>query len=234
MEIKYTGIVVSVKPYGADFMITLITAEEGLVNVLVENKPNNFKFAKELLTFGYFLVKVKGSFFCVLQKCEVIDTFLKIKNSSSKFLEAKNLCGVVKEVAQLNDKDTPLFMEFCESLKALNYKDLPNNLVLTKFLSSIFVGFSKSIDFATCDVCGQSLKNFYFLNFQNCTFVCQNCQEKASRPVSKQTISALIKFLETPYNTIETLSDLELKKALVLLTEVFKFKVGERFKFYSE
>ena len=91
--------------------------------------------------------------------------FLKIKNSNLKFLEAKNLCGVVKEVAQLNDKDTPLFMEFCESLKALNYKDLPPNLVLTKLLSTIFVGFSKSISFQTCDVCGQSLKNFYFLNF---------------------------------------------------------------------
>ena len=233
MEKKYTGIVISVKPYGADFMITLITAEEGLVNVLVDNKPNFFKFAKEFLTFGYFFVKVKGSFFCVLEKCEVIDTFLKIKTSKSKFLEAKNLCGVVKEVAQLNDKDTPLFIEFCESLKALNYKDLPSNLVLTKFLSTIFAGFSKSLDFKTCDVCGVALKNFYFLNFSNCTFVCQNCQEKFSRPVSKQTLCAIKQFIETKYDDIDTLVGLD-KKALQLLVDVFKFKVGERFKFYSE
>ena len=234
MEKKLTGIVVSLKPYGADFMITLITAEEGLVNVLVENEPNFFKFAKELLTFGYFTVKVKGSFFCVLQKCEVIDTFLKIKNSSIKFTEAKNLCGVVKEVAQLNDKDTPLFMEFCESLKALNYKDLPSSLVLTKFLSTIFVGFSKSLDFKTCDVCGQALKNFYFLNFSNCTFVCQNCQEKLSRPLSKLTLAALKQVIATNYDDIETLINLSYKNLLVFLIEIFKFKVGERFKFYSE
>lgn len=234
MEKKYTGIVVSVKPYGADFMITLITAEEGLVNVLVENKPNFFKFAKELLTFGYFTVKVKGGFFCILLKCEIIDTFLKIKNSNLKFLEAKNLCGVVKEVAQLNDKDTPLFMEFCESLKALNYKDLPPNLVLTKLLSTIFVGFSKSISFQTCDVCGQSLKNFYFLNFANCTFVCQNCQEKLSKPISKQTFGTLKRFIETHYDDIENLINFDNKKILQLLIEIFRFKVGERFKFYSE
>ena len=234
MEKKYTGIVVSVKPYGADFMITLLTAEEGLVNVLVEDKPNFFKFAKELLTFGYFFVNVKGGFFCVLEKCQVIDAFQKIKNSSLKFLEAKNLCSAVKEVAQLNDQDTPLFVEFCECLKALNYEDLAQDVVLTKFLSTIFVGFSKTINFETCDICGQNLKNIYFVNPQNCTFVCKNCVDKFSTALSKQTAENLKLLLETPYEKLKFLENIETKKLLRFLLEIFKYKVGERFKFYSE
>ena len=231
---KYTGIVVSVKPYGADFMITLLTAEEGLVNVLVENKPGVFKFAKELLTFGYFFVNIKGSFFYVLDKCQVIDAFAKIKSSNQKLQEAKNLCGVVKEIAQLNDKDTPLFMEFCESLKALNYQSLPQNLALTKFLSTIFYGFSKSLNFDNCDLCGEQLKNFYFVNPQNCTFVCTKCQDKFSVALSKESVQNLNTLLNTSYENLNQIAHIETKKLLRFLLEIFRFKVGERFKFYSE
>lgn len=234
MEKRYTGIVVSVKPYGTDFMITLFTAEEGLVNVLVENNPNFFKFAKELLTFAYFSVKVKGNYFCVLEKCQVIDAFQKIKNNNAKLVEAKNLCSVVKEVAQLNDKDTPLFMEFCESLKVLNYDNLASNLVLTKFLSTIFAGFSKKMDFDTCDVCGQNLKNIFFVNPQNCTFVCKNCVDKFSIALSKQTVQVLKNLIDVGYENLSLMENFDIKKLLKFLLEIFRFKVGERFKFYSE
>ena len=88
---KFTGIVIAQIPYGKDNLITLCTAEEGLVNIVVRNttmEAKKFTYAKEIFTFGYFYVQ--GDFFYVLERCEIVDTFEKMMQFlSAQLLQTK-------------------------------------------------------------------------------------------------------------------------------------------------
>lgn len=235
MKKKFTGIIVSARPQGKGKLVTLLTAEEGLVNILVQDTPKvQFAYAKELLTFGYFLARVSGDFFYSLERCEIVDAFAKIKADKQKYFEAMNLCGVVKEIAQFNDQDSGLFLEFMDAFKVLNYQNLPQNLVFAKFLSSIFVGFAQHMDFKTCSICNSSLDDILFLDLKTCHFVCKSCHEKEVVVFSKKLFSELKALLAVSYAELSSISFTQIEKLSNILLDIYKYKVGERFKFYSE
>ena len=237
MTKKFTGIVIEVSQIGADKNLTLLTAEEGLVNIQVENSGENilkFSFAKEVFTFGYFEVLDLGGFLYNLERCTVLETFEEIKTSSHKKAEAVNVIAVVKEIAQYNDKDTPLFYELISAFKILNYENLPQNLILTKLLSSICASFAQKLNFDLCASCQTPLNPPVYLNFENNVFVCPHCKSKNYARLNISTFQTLQKLLNTPYQNLKTLKLANFEKLLQLLKENYRFKVSERFKFYCE
>lgn len=236
MQRKFTGIVIEVRRVGVDKQITLLTVENGLVNIIVENFGENilkFSYAKEVFTFGYFLASTQDNYLFTLEHCEIIDTFENLKKSTKK-VEALNLIAVVKEIAQYNDQDTPLFYELVMALKTLNYENTIPNLVFAKLLSSICASFAKVLNFDLCASCQLKLKSPIYLNFENNVFVCPNCKSKNSARFNSETFEQFKTLLKTEYNNLANVGFKNINLILNILKENYRFKVSKRFKFYSE
>lgn len=234
---KFTGIVIEVQQLGADKNVTLLTAEEGLVNIQVENSGENvlkFSLAKQPFTFGYFEAQTVGDIFYRLERCTVVETFENLKQNLSKKTEALNIILVVKEIAQYNDTDTPLFYELITALKTLNYDNVPNNLVLTKLLSNVCAGFTKTLNFDICASCQSTLKPPIYLNFENNVFVCPLCKSKNCARFTNSLIQSFITLVKTEYARLNSLSLTNIQQLLQILKENYRFKVSKRFKFYPE
>lgn len=238
MEKKFTGIVISVKDYREnDKIITLLTAEEGLVNIAVQNpkdKTDIFVFARELFTFGYFKVNNFGGIYYDLIKCEIIDTFENIKTNQQKLIEATNLILIVKEFAQFGTSAPNILQELLSALKCLCYeKTYSQNFVLTKFfviLLNIICDFRNN---KFCKVCGEELKSsVLFFDLQKNAFVCINCQSKNTIVFNKKDVE-ILDFMQTcSYNQESDFSNKNLLLFLEKILKIFRYSVSERFKFY--
>lgn len=235
MKKKFTGIVIAEIPYGTDNLITLCTAEDGLVNVVVKNSDDartKFTYAKEIFTFGYFYVK--GDFFYSLERCEIVDTFEKIKQDGTKRQEAINLINVGKEVAQFGDGDAPLLLELMTALKTLNYEDLQSGLVLAKYMSAILQGIVKKINFFACTLCGEKFEDSAFFEADINNFVCADCSARGLIKFSKQQFNFLKTLTETEYAQLASIKIDDISRFLKQMLKIFNVKVSQKFKFYAE
>ncbi|MFQ6749778.1 MAG: DNA repair protein RecO [Clostridia bacterium] len=237
MKKKFTGIVIAEIPYGKDNLITLCTAEEGLVNIVVKRSTNErtrFTYAKQIFTFGYFYVRGYGDMFNVLERLEIVDTFENIKQNPIKRIEATNLIFVGKEVAQFGDADAALLLELMTALKTLNYNDLPQNLVLAKYMSAILKGIVKNINFSACTLCGEKFQDAAFFESTSNNFVCADCTDKGLIKFSKLQIDLLKLLIETEYSMLKTIKTAEIDEFLKQMLKIFNIKVSQKFKFYAE
>ena len=237
MKKKFTGIVIAEIPYGKDNLITLCTAEEGLVNIVVKNSTDErtkFTYATQIFTFGYFYVICFGDLYNVLERCEIVDTFENIKQNSQKRIEATNLIFVGKEVAQFGDGDAALLLELMTALKTLNYEALPQNLVLAKYMSAILKGIVKNINFSACTLCGEKFDDAVFFEPTLNNFVCADCTEKGLIKFSKLQFDFLKHLTETDYASLNTIKYTEIDEFLKQMLKIFNLKVSQKFKFYAE
>lgn len=237
MKKKFTGIVIAEIPYGKDNLITLCTAEEGLVNIVVKSSDDErtkFTYAKQIFTFGYFYAKVFGEMFYMLERLEIVDTFETIKQNSQKRIEATNLIFLGKEVAQFGDADAGLFLELMTALKTLNYQNLPNGLVLSKYMSAILQGIVKKINFFGCTLCGEKFEDASFFEPTINNFVCVDCTEKGLIKFKNWQFELLKKLIETDYSQLNKINNADFNEFLKQMLKIFKLKVSQKFKFYSE
>lgn len=226
----------SAKDYQSGKMITVFSVSEGLVNIAVLDdldKPK-FTYAKEILTFGHFSVAVKGSFFYLLERCEIVDTFEKIKLSGQKFAEAINLLTVCKEVAQFNDPDAPLLLRLMGALKILNYQKLQPNIVLAKFMTDLFAAFAQNANVEQCFACQGKIENSALFSLTANQFFCSNCGAENAVTFSKLNLTTLRILTQTDYARLNNLKLQKIDEFLELMLQIFRFKVSARFKFYCQ
>lgn len=223
---KLTALVLDAKDYKEkDKLLTLFSAEMGVVNVLIKGvKGSNAKLksAKEPFCFGEFLVTQRGGFF-VVTTVNIIDTFFEITKDYTKYIYGCNILVSDKHVCKIGEINTNLFVLSLKAIKALCYESVKPEYVMIKFLIDLFTLCGYGLDFKRCNSCnGTSIKK-YFDFFQG-SFVCNNCKSSQSEEVESVVFNALRILSDIDY---EKLSNIKLskgseKKALKLLLDNFE------------
>lgn len=214
-----------------DKILSVFTLEKGiisckLIGVLKENAK--LKAVKEPFCFAEFVLnsKQKENTIFTVTSASIIDSFFDITKNYNKFLIGCNLLEIIKRVLEKECPNEPLFVETLKALKTLAYSECDENVVLIKYMVSIFEAMGYALSLDKCACCGDRFINKRFFNFEEGEIVCFSCKRPNAALVSPLLHSTLRLAKNTEY---DNLKNLKLKpdginEALELLVLNFKNK----------
>lgn len=230
MENNFKGIVVASKDLKEkDKQITIFSVEKGLINLIlkgVKNQNAKLKYAKELFTFGEYGATAKNNF-NIVTSCDVIENFYNLSQNADKYLEACYIIGIIKLICQYNQQDIKLFFELTNALKTLNYDTTQNNIVLCKFLVSIFEATGYKLSVEKCASCGEKFIGKKFLILETGEIVCNACKTSGSFEISNLLHTNLRLISNTDYSKLHTLKLNSLDECLNFLKNNFKYRFNK-------
>ncbi len=227
MDLKIKGIVLKSLDSGEkDKIITVFSLEKGILRAKlkgVKNSGSKLKFAKEIFCFADFTLTEKNGFFTIIS-ADCIDSFFNITKKYSAFLEAGRIFKIILTVSNEGEENGFLFLECLKALKTLTYENVCENVVLIKFLISLF--FNQGYEFfcEKCTNCKNNLNESRWFNFDTGEVLCASCKngfsERISFPVNN--IFKIIK--QTEYERLSTIKPNKeiTEQALCLLEKNFE------------
>ena len=211
-----------------DKILSVFSLEKGiisckLIGVLKENAK--LKFVKEPFCFAEFVINSKKeNSIATITSANIIDSFFDITSDYDKFSTGCNILEVVKKVLMKEVPNEPLFIEVLKALKVLAYEEVEPEIVLVKFLISIFEAMGYALSLEKCACCGDNFVGRRFFNVENGEIVCFSCKRPNAIEITPLIHSSLRLAKNTSY---DNLKNLKLKKegtfgALQLLKDNFK------------
>lgn len=234
-EYRVTGIVISAIDYKEkDKLVTLYTLQLGKISAVirgVKNKNAKLKYAAQPFNFGEYMLVKKGEYYTIVS-CEQTDSFYDLTANYGRFLAgqvALEVTGIIMQPGMINEK---YFVLLLKTLKMLCYESVNENVVLVKFLISMFALSGYDWNFSVCSECGSALKGEAFLNLDAGSLSCRACASSYSFEFSKKQFS-LLKILHN--STFEQLHSIkcepnDFSEILVVLGKNFENKFNRKIK----
>ncbi len=180
MECIVKGIVLGGVTYkDKDKILSVFSLEKGLISckligVLKENAK--LKAVKEPFCFAEFVLTGKNSNFYTIPSANIIDSFFDLTADYDKFAVACSVLEIVKKVAMEDNPNEALFIEMLKALKVLTYENVDENVVLMKFLISIFEAMGYALSLEKCACCAENFIGKRFFNLESGDIVCFSCK----------------------------------------------------------
>ena len=109
----------------------------------------------------------------------------------------------------MESANEPLFIESLKALKAIAFVDVAPEVVLVKFLISIFEAMGYALSLDKCAVCGDNFVGKRYFNMDSGEIVCFSCRSFNWQEISNLTHASLRLISNTDY---DKLHNLKLKK----------------------
>lgn len=213
-----------------DMLVTLFSLEEGIITVTFKGvkSPNaKLKSAKELFSFGDFIYS-KGKFNVVIS-AEIINSFYNITKNLSSYYGACNIIKIIKTVLPLGENSPALFVNTLKALNLLDESVVSSQMIVSKFLISVFEGFGYQFNLNKCSNCACDFLNHRFMNLRYGDITCFNCRVGEVEEISPATYQGLRMLSNTDYNNLHTLklSSNILQGVYDLLCKNFQFRFSQ-------
>lgn len=232
-DINVKGIVLGGINYKEkDKILSVFTLEKGLIScklVGALSAKAKLKFVKEPFCFADFILNLKNitSFndaIYTITSANVIESFYDLTLDYEKYVCGCAILEIIKKVAQKENPNELLFIETIKALKVLTFDNIDPQLVLTKFMVSIFQAMGYALSLNKCSCCGDNFIGKRFFNYESGDIVCLSCKRPNAVEISSLLHANLRLAHETEY---ENLKNLKLKKeglkqALNLLVNNFE------------
>lgn len=223
-EVKIKAIVIKSADYkDKDKVVTLFSAELGLISVILKNcKGSSYKlkFAYNPFSFAEFEIIKKDEIFFV-KTATLIESFFELTEDYNKYLMANN---ILELLLKTNKTLEPNGILFINTLKAFN--ELTNTeginykvLIIKYILGTIKVNGFK-LNFNNCSVCELPFINKVYLNLENGSLECGSCKSEYSVLVEREVFN-LLKLI----NSKEITDLLEIEASEKVLNEAIKLLV---------
>ena len=216
-EIKVKGIVLGGINYKEkDKLLHIFTLEKGLITcklVGVLSANAKLKSVKEPFCFAEFNLNFKPSekenIIYTVTSANVIESFYSIVADIEKFYAGCAILEIIKKVAPVEMANEPLFIESLKALKCIAFEDIDPEIVLAKFLISIFEAMGYALSLDKCAICGDNFVGKRYFNLDSGEIVCFSCRSFNWQEISNLTHACLRLIAQTDY---ENLHNLKLKK----------------------
>ncbi len=201
---RIEGIIIKDSSYSeTSKLITLITREHGIINLLAKGAKtlkSPLRSTTTKLTHGYFNIIYKESKLSTLKEVDVIDYYKNIKQDINKISYASYILELVEQVIKQTNNEE-VFDNLVYSLKKI--EENMNPLVITNILELKcldYLGVMPILD--CCSVCGN--KNIITISADQGGYICKNCR-KDETIVDERTIKLLRMFYYVDINKIDKL-----------------------------
>lgn len=182
MEEKYTelrGLVVrEVKTGENDKILTLLTAEKGLVTVSgkgLSSIRNKYAASSQLFSYSTFQLRKRGEFYYIADAF-LIECFMNIRYDIVRLALANYVCDVAYSLALEDVGDEELLSLTLNTLYAAANSD-ERQLELIKgafeFRAAVIEGFMP--DLSACGICGREIAGSCVLDVMNGRLICSEC-----------------------------------------------------------
>lgn len=214
-----------------DKLLHVFTLEKGLIScklVGVLSAKAKMKNAKEPFCFAEFNLNYKQtnqeSVIYTITSVNIIESFYDIVADLDKFYSGCAILEIIKKVAPTESPNEPLFVESLKALKSVAFENVSPEIVLIKFLISIFEAMGYALSLDKCAVCGDNFVGKRYFNMDSGEIVCFSCRSFNWQEISNLTHACLRLIANTNY---DNLHNLKLKKegvdsALSLLKSNFE------------
>jgi len=201
---RIEGIIIKDSSYSeTSKLITLITREHGIINLLAKGAKtlkSPLRSTTTKLTHGYFNIIYKESKLSTLKEVDIIDYYKNIKQDINKISYASYILELVEQVIKQTNNEE-VFDNLIYSLKKI--EENMNPLVITNILELKcldYLGVMPILD--CCSVCGN--KNIITISADQGGYICKNCR-KDETIVDERTIKLLRMFYYVDINKIDKL-----------------------------
>ena len=198
------GIIIKETSYSeTSKLITLITKEHGIINLLAKGAKtlkSPLRSTTTKLTHGYFNIIYKENKLSTLKEVDTIDYYKNIKKDINKISYATYILELVEQVIKQTNNEE-VFDNLIASLKKIEAN--MNPLVITNILELKcldYLGVMPILD--CCSVCGN--ENIITISADQGGYLCKNCR-KEETIVDEKTIKLIRMFYYVDINKIEKL-----------------------------
>lgn len=199
---RIEGIIIKEKTYSeTSKLITLITKEHGIINLLAKGAKtlkSPLRTTTTKLTHGYFNIIYKESKLSTLKEVDIIDYYKNIKKDINKISYATYILELVEQVIKQTNNDE-VFNNLVGALKKIEQNMNPlviTNIIELKCLD--YLGVMPILD--SCAICGN--KNIITISSDQGGYICKNCR-KEETIVDEKTIKLIRMFYYVDINKIE-------------------------------
>lgn len=230
-EIKVKGIVIKSTDYkDSDKIITIFSAENGLINARVRGvKKNKAKLAFAVQPFAFieFMLVKSGNFYTCINATS-IDQFYDLTLDFDNYIFMLACMEVCLKTIKENDREPELFLFLLNSLKYVCYDGYNSMYVFIKFMLEAFKHLGYMLETNFCSICGGKLSEKYFaFSYEFNGLICENCaKENDCLELSRGEFS-ILKFIDsTPLEKLSKLKFLsrdDLVSVISLLVKDFRF-----------
>ena len=201
---RIEGIIIQEKSYSeTSKLITLITKEHGIINLLAKGAKtlkSPLRSTTTKLTHGYFNIIYKESKLSTLKEVDTIEYYKNIKKDINKISYATYILELVEQVIKQTNNEE-VFDNLVASLKKI--EENMNPLVITNILELKcldYLGVMPVLD--CCSICGN--ENIITISADQGGYLCKNCR-KEETIVDEKTIKLIRMFYYVDINKIEKL-----------------------------
>lgn len=215
-ELTVKGIVLGGINYKEkDKLLNIFTLEKGLITcklVGVLSSKAKLKSVKEPFCFAEFILSSKSNnenCIYTITSAVIIESFYKLVEDIDKFYFGCAILEIIKKIAPVGVANEALFIESLKALKILAFEEIMPEIVLNKFLITIFEAMGYALSLDKCAVCGDNFVGKRYFNLDSGEIVCFSCRSYNWQEISNLTHACLRLIAQTPY---ENLKNLKLKK----------------------
>lgn len=191
--VKTRGMVIrEVKVGDYDKILTLVTEELGKISVSargVRRSGNRYSAGTQVFSYcDWVLYKSKNTY--TLNSCEILDSFYEIREDMTLLTYAAHMLQLVNDTIYENQSAKEQLTVLLYALKTLLSKNRTPSLIIRVFALKIvqLMGFVPFL--SGCCLCGTKEINEIYFSFDNCGFVCEECQKHRKNIIKVKTGTA--------------------------------------------
>ena len=194
--VKTRGIVVrEVKAGDCDKILTIVTEDLGKISVSARGvRRNRNRYSAGTQVFSYCdWVLYKGKNTYILNTCDIISSFYEIREDMTLLTYAAHMLHLINYITYENQPAKEPLKVLMYALNSLLNKDRTPDLIIRVYALKMvqLMGFEPHV--LGCHLCGTREINDIFFSFEQCGFVCEQCQkENDAIPIKTGTAKALI------------------------------------------
>jgi DNA repair protein RecO (recombination protein O) len=177
--IELDGLVIrDVKVGERDRLLTLLTAEEGLITISgkgLTSIKNKYAASAQLFTYSTFQLKKRGEYYYIADAF-LIESFMNIRYDIEKLSLANYVCDVAHDVSLVGMGDEELLPLVLNTLYAISNINIPLDIIkgAFEFRTAAAEGFMP--DLSACGICGCDITEDSTLDVMNGRIICKKCR----------------------------------------------------------
>lgn len=213
---KVKGIVLFSRDYQEnDKLLNILTLELGKITVRakgVRTQKSKLKMYTQSFCFAEFEIVKKQDFY-VLTGVNPIDNFFNIVSDINKFESGFKIMEILDKTCKVGQTYVELFVQALKVLKTLNYSSINADMLVIKFLLSLFDIEGFGLNFDRCPRCKTKFIGKIYFDLDEGIITCENCKGENSLLITPAVFNATRLIKNAEY---ELLSNIKLKPEIIV------------------
>ncbi len=199
-NIKVRGIIIKQSDFGeANRVLTIFTKEYGIIRAAVygaKSIKSKNSASTQFLTYADFILRDTGRDMMTLQSSDAVECFFPVHEDIVKLSLCVYFSDLIYNLINQNVPDENILRLFLNTVYALSYKSIDNEVVRTVFELRVlsYAGYRPNLNH--CTVCSKS-EDITAFSAKTGGIVCRNCAKREDFPIDADIYHAIKYILTT-------------------------------------